>query len=146
MSQEVDLHKLIELLDAALVSKDENVQKALRKFLFIAALALDNGDERETGPIETILKDLQRRVETLERRNAFQPTPNDTYGPVKYPTFPSTSPWTTWTTTSVYTPTISGGSGGSVSSSSGYAQSMADALTELEEYKIAYQKNLESRI
>lgn len=143
MSQEVDLHKLIELLDAALVSKDENVQKALRKFLFIAALALDNGNEREAGPIETILKDLQRRVETLERQNAFKQTPNDTYGPIKYPTFPSTTPWTTWTTTSVYTPTVSGGS---AVSSNAYTQSMEDALQDLEYYKAEYQKKLESKI
>ncbi len=70
MSEEqINFEQLIELLDRALVSKDPKVMRALKKFLFIAALATE--DTEEEGPF----KNLIRRVEDLEARiNA--PFPN----------------------------------------------------------------------
>jgi hypothetical protein len=131
MSEEIDLHRLIELLDAALVSKDENVQKALRKFLFITALALDTGDDREMGPIESILKGLEARVSELERRNMYaEPFETKKYGPPLYPP----SIWTSGGT-SAGSGTFGGGTGGSSTTTITYLQSMADALSELDAFK-----------
>ena len=103
MSDDIDFDQLIDLLDRALVSDDPKVKKALKKFLFIAALATE--DTEETGP----LRDLISRIEELERKVNSYP-----YGG-GYTWPPQTTP--TW-----YGPTWVGGgthyySGGSSTSS-----------------------------
>lgn len=149
MTEEVDLHHLIEMLDAALTSKDPTVQKALKKFLFIAALAMDN-EEHQPGPIERILNDLQQRITALENKTA-------TYGGVYQDEWKKTwvtpqYPHVTWgggttiTTTAIGGPlnngtitttgTASGGGGGS----SNYISSMKDAYKELADLKKQYIK------
>lgn len=62
MSDDIDFDQLIDLLDRALVSDDPKVKKALKKFLFITALATE--DEETEGP----LKNLIRRIEDLEAK------------------------------------------------------------------------------
>jgi len=74
MSQEIDFDQLIDLLDRALTSKDPKVMSALKKFLFIAALATE--DTETEGPF----KNLIRRIETLEQNQ------NSTY---TWPTYPN---------------------------------------------------------
>ncbi len=148
MTEEVDLHHLIEMLDAALTSKDPTVQKALKKFLFIAALAMDN-EEHVAGPIETILKDLQRRITALENKNAtYGHHPDEWKKTWVTPQYP----YTTWvggtsiTTTAIGGPlnngtiTTSTVSDGSGSSSSNYITSLKDAYKELSELKKQYIK------
>lgn len=76
MSQEIDFDQLIDLLDRALTSKDPKVMLALKKFLFIAALATE--DTEEEGPF----KNLIRRIETLEQNQ------NNTYTWTTYPNGP----------------------------------------------------------
>ena len=66
MSDEIDFDQLIELLDRALTSKDPKVISALKKFLFIAALATE--DTEEEGPF----RNLVRRIEALEASTAFR--------------------------------------------------------------------------
>jgi hypothetical protein len=148
----VDLHHLIELIDAALTSNDPTVKKALKKFLFIAALALDGSEEdRVPGPIEKILNDLEQRLGNLERKTSPY---SDKYGGVTtnpppfgvpgtgtaIPSWPGTT-WgggTTWGSTSY---TLTGDSKGicnntaSVSTTdySGLLKKAYDELTLLEE-------------
>ena len=62
MSDDIDFDQLIDLLDRALVSDDPKVKKALKKFLFITALATE--DTEESGP----LRDLISRIEALEAK------------------------------------------------------------------------------
>lgn len=67
MSNEIDLEQFIQVLDNALASDDPKIKKALKKFLFIAALAME-GDP-EPGPFSAMLDemdDLRRRVRDLE--------------------------------------------------------------------------------
>jgi hypothetical protein len=137
MSEEIDLHQLIELIDAALTSKDANVQKALRKFLFIAALALDNGEEREMGPIEKILTDLEARVGSLERdRWNRASSKDDLYGPAPW----TTTPWTTigggtaggWGSGTIL---CSDGSPTITTTTTSYIDAMKNALQDLDQYK-----------
>ncbi len=47
MQDEIDFEQLIELLDGALTSKNPKVLQALKKFLFIAALALPDNDPED---------------------------------------------------------------------------------------------------
>lgn len=68
MSTEIDLEQFIQVLDHALATDDPKVKKALKKFLFIAALALE-GDP-EPGPFTQMFEemdDLRRRVRQLEQ-------------------------------------------------------------------------------
>lgn len=86
MSDEIDFGQFVELLDKALTSKDPNIQKALKKFLFIASLASD--DTPADGPFSKLLKsveDLQRRLALLEAINAAQSNPGY---------FPNSAPYT----------------------------------------------------
>lgn len=79
MSNDIDFDQLIDLLDRALTSKDPKVMQALKKFLFIAALATE--ETEEDGPFKNILK----RIEALEAQvNSvpYQWPPNAT------PTYP----------------------------------------------------------
>ena len=124
--EELDLHHLIELLDAALVSTDPTVRKALKKFLFIAALAMDDGKEHIPGPIEKILADIQARLNTLEKRT----------------TLSGSQQGTTWTdnTWKWYVPSTSGYvstpgtsiTGVSINDYSKYTKLMADSYKVLE--------------
>lgn len=140
MTQDVDLHHLIEMLDAALTSKDPTVQKALKKFLFIAALAMDN-EEHTPGPIETILQDLQRRLAILESKNATYGHPDEWKKTWVTPQYP----YTTWGGTTIGGPltngtttTITTTAGGSGSISSNYITMMKDAYKELSDLKKQY--------
>ena len=70
MSNEIDLDQFIQVLDHALATDDPKIKKALKKFLFIAALAME-GDP-EPGPFTAMLEemdDLRRRVKALESSN-----------------------------------------------------------------------------
>jgi len=90
MSNEVDFEQFIKLLDGALASDDKNIQQALRKFLFVAAMVL--GDDCEPGPFTKMMEtmdDLQRRLATLEQPTVT-PQPYDWYGGSS-PTFPGTA-------------------------------------------------------
>lgn len=60
MSDNIDFEQLIDLLDRALTSKDPKVISALKKFLFIAALATEETEEE--GPFANLV----RRIEALE--------------------------------------------------------------------------------
>jgi len=62
--ENIDFDQLIDLLDRALTSKDPRVMKALKKFLFIAALATE--DTEAEGPFRNII----RRIEALEAQSA----------------------------------------------------------------------------
>ncbi len=87
---DVDFEQFIKLLDGALASDDKNVRNALKKFLFVAALAL--GDDTEPGPFTQMMEtidNLQRRISTLEsQKNSTQTYPN--------------TPWITYTTPTIY--------------------------------------------
>ena len=78
MSNEIDLDQFIQVLDHALATDDPKVKKALKKFLFIAALALD-GDP-EPGPFSEMLEEmdeLRRRMRSLEDMVAQRHTQTD---------------------------------------------------------------------
>jgi hypothetical protein len=67
MSNDIDLDQFIQVLDHALATDDPKIKKALKKFLFIAALAME-GDP-EPGPFTAMLDemdDLRRRIRDLE--------------------------------------------------------------------------------
>ena len=64
---EIDLEQFIQVLDHALATDDPKIKKALKKFLFIAALAME-GDP-EPGPFTAMFEemdDLRRRIKSLE--------------------------------------------------------------------------------
>ena len=70
MSNEIDLDQFIQVLDHALATDDPKIKKALKKFLFIAALAME-GDP-EPGPFSAMLDemdDLRRRIAALESKD-----------------------------------------------------------------------------
>jgi hypothetical protein len=111
---DIDFEQFIKLLDGALASDDKNVKNALRKFLFVAALAL--GDDVEPGPFTQMMEtidNLQRRISILESQKTYtQQTDPTTTTPWVYTTpitYPNTgAPWTTaggtgtgWTSGSV---------------------------------------------
>lgn len=98
MSGDIDFDQLIDLLDRALVSDDPKVKKALKKFLFIAALATEETEEE--GPFRNIL----RRIEALEHQ-AIKTHPIGTGGtgwppttgsPIWYNTGTGTTTTATW--------------------------------------------------
>lgn len=75
MSEEIDFEQLVALLDRALTSKDPKVRKALKKFLFIAALATEEDDDAEIGPFKNLfdtIEDLKQRLATLENQNGLK--------------------------------------------------------------------------
>jgi len=71
--ENINFEQLIDLLDRALTSKDPRVMQALKKFLFIAALATE--DTEAKGPF----KDLMDRIETLEAQVRMLQNPPGTY-------------------------------------------------------------------
>ncbi len=78
MSTEIDLDQFIQVLDHALATDDPKVKKALKKFLFIAALALE-GDP-EPGPFSEMLEEmdeLRKRMRSLEDMVAQRHTQTD---------------------------------------------------------------------
>jgi hypothetical protein len=91
MSNEIDLDQFIQVLDHALAPDDPKVKKALKKFLFIAALALD-GDP-EPGPFTAMfdeMDELRRRMRSLEEMLAQKVTQTDYtewYGTSSSPTW-----------------------------------------------------------
>lgn len=71
MSNEIDLEQFIQVLDHALATDDVKIKKALRKFLFIAALAMD--EDPEPGPFTAMFEemdDLRQRVKVLESQGS----------------------------------------------------------------------------
>ena len=117
---EIDFDQFMKVLDAALGSNDPNVKKALRKFLFVAALAM--GDDPEPGPFSDMLGSIDRlnkRIDDLERKvvtkknNHYHTTTTTTtpqwiYDPTYYSGTSSSGTWygssnTTATTGSTYT-------------------------------------------
>jgi len=118
MSNEIDLEQFIQVLDHALGTDDPKIKKALKKFLFIAALAME-GDP-EPGPFSAMLEemdDLRRRVKDLENKGLYTFTDNKSdywYGSSsgtnatwKYFQGPSTSGTSTTTGTVTITPNTS---------------------------------------
>lgn len=92
---DTDFEQFIQILDGALASKDPKVKNALRKFLFVAALAM--GDDMEPGPFTEMMEtinELQQRISTLESqaRNDQYTTTTTTepswYKPYYYPVGP----------------------------------------------------------
>lgn len=74
---DTDFEQFIKLLDGALASDDKNVRNALKKFLFVAALAL--GDDCEPGPFTEMMEtidNLQQRISTLELKDNSTYVPN----------------------------------------------------------------------
>lgn len=111
MSDEIDFGQFIELLDKALTSKDPNIQKALKKFLFIASLASD--DTPSDGPFSKMVKtmeDLQRRLallEALQHANSnpgYFPNSQPYTAPYQSPGWGPSSPTWPWPSTSGGTP------------------------------------------
>ena len=82
MSNEINLDQFIQVLDHALATDDAQVRKALKKFLFIAALALE--DDPEPGPFTKMFEemdDLRKRVRDLETaKQVTQTDYTDWYG------------------------------------------------------------------
>ena len=90
------------MFDAALASDNPSVKKALRNFMMIAAIvhAEDDGDERVMGPLETLVKkvaDLELIVYKLQNERSYKDQYKDYYN---NPTWVSTYPYTTSTTSS----------------------------------------------
>lgn len=71
MSTDIDFDQFIKVLDAALATDNQNVKKALRKFLFVAAMAMSD-DDMERGPFTEMMEtidNLRQRVGALEGAN-----------------------------------------------------------------------------
>jgi len=110
MSNEIDLEQFIQVLDHALATDDPKIKKALRKFLFIAALAMD--EDPEPGPFTAMFEemdDLRNRIKILELKNQTTFTDNKDYW---YGSSTGTGSMPTWitgggTSTSSGTVTIS---------------------------------------
>ena len=117
---DVDFEQFIKLLDGALASDDKNVRNALKKFLFVAALAL--GDDTEPGPFTQMMEtidNLQRRISTLEsQKNSTQTYPN--------------TPWITYTTPTIY-PNI--GTPGTAAGTTPYTYGSTTTSTSSSGYK-----------
>lgn len=106
---DIDFEQFIKLLDGALASDDQNVKNALRKFLFVAALAL--GDDVEPGPFTQMMEtidNLQQRIGILESQPHYTQT---------YPT--TTTPWV-YTTPTTYPNIVSPGTTAGSTGSIGY--------------------------
>ncbi len=79
MSTDIDFDQFIKVLDAALVTDNQSVKKALRKFLFVAAMAMSD-DDMERGPFTEMMEtidNLRQRVGALESDNATTTTFTD---------------------------------------------------------------------
>ena len=99
MTDELDFDQLVELFDKALTSNDPNVQKALKKFLFIVTLSKDT---EEKGPFSRLmdqLEEVDRRLAILEAERHYQTYPN-------YPQYPTTGGKITWGGNSTTTTTV----------------------------------------
>lgn len=90
---DINFEQLVDLLDRALTSKDPKVMRALKKFLFIAALATE--DTEAEGPFRNIM----RRIEALEAKSQM--------GTYTWPSYPPGQIWYN-----------SGGTGGGTTTSS----------------------------
>lgn len=69
--QDFDLTEFAKMFDAALVSDNPAVKKALRNFMMVSALvhAQEDGDERIMGPLETLVRkvgNLEHMVKELQ--------------------------------------------------------------------------------
>jgi len=73
---DVDLEQFAKLFDAALASDNENVQKALRNFLFIASIVEAQNDlETKQGPFTKMLDDIAcMKKEIVELRHEVRLT------------------------------------------------------------------------
>ncbi len=79
MSTDIDFDQFIKVLDAALVTDNQSVKKALRKFLFVAAMAMSD-DDMERGPFTEMMEtidNLRQRVGVLESDNTTTTTFTD---------------------------------------------------------------------
>lgn len=108
MSNNVDFEQFIKLLDGALASDDKNIQQALRKFLFVAAMVL--GDDCEPGPFTKMMDTMDAMQKRLADLEAQPMQTTDWFGPSS-PTFPGGTQWT-----GIGTGTTNIGAGGSITS------------------------------
>ena len=79
MSNDIDFDQLIDLLDRALTSKDPKVMTALKKFLFIAALATE--ETEEAGPFADLISRIERLEAQVNTTPHQWPTPGSPYSP-----------------------------------------------------------------
>ena len=98
--EDFDLKEFTQMFDAALASDNPSVKKALRNFMMITAIvhAEEDGDERVMGPLETLVKkvaDLEVIVYKLQHERSYKDQYKDYYN---NPTWVSTYPYTTSTT------------------------------------------------
>lgn len=104
--EDFDIQEFAKMFDAALASDNPAVKKALRNFMMVTALvhAQEEGenDERLTGPLETLIKqidDLQRRLSRVEveaeRYSTTRTYPGNSYDTWVYnsPTTSSVKDW-----------------------------------------------------
>jgi hypothetical protein len=100
---DIDLKEFCELLDTALMSKNETVQNALRSLLMVAALvhAEDKGKHIEYGPfghLERSYNQLRDEVRLMRSeldnltRSQYKPSPWTTTPNTTQPWYPSTNP------------------------------------------------------
>lgn len=102
--EDFDIQEFAKMFDAALASDNPSVKKALQNFMMVAALVhaqeeVEN-DERLSGPLETLIKqieDLQHRISRLEAEKYS--------GTRTYPTNPYDNTWI-YTGTGSYTTNI----------------------------------------
>ncbi len=170
MSTDIDFEQFVKVLDAALATDDKNVKKALRKFLFIAAMAMSD-DDMERGPFTEMMEtidNLRQRVGVLESANTTTTTftdqttttPQWIYNPPYYGTAGSstsgninitggTSTTNTTTaigsgTTTAVSPLLSGGSCTGFTNTTGYTLNidLADDGPKAEEIKSQIKESL----
>lgn len=124
---DIDFEQFMQVLDAALGSSDPNVKKSLRKFLFVAALAM--GDDIEPGPFSEMLKSidkLNQRISELELKQTpftsgyAQQQWDSTSSPVWYNNTVTNGTYTT-PSTSTTNITLQGGSNTTLGSATSIA-------------------------
>ena len=112
--EDFDVREFAKMFDAALASDNSSVKKALRNFMMIAAIVhAEEGDERSTGPLETLVKkvgDLERMVYEIHTKQMTEKSYRDYYKDylVNNPTWTyapntSTTSDTTWKNSVGYT-------------------------------------------
>jgi len=75
--EQFDITEFARMFDAALVSDNPSVKKALRNFMMVAAIvhAEEDGEERSMGPLETLVKkvaDLEVTVYKLQHERSYK--------------------------------------------------------------------------